>query len=98
VIISFFTRVLFAAYFLEAGFILVVAPWSGFWERNFFAASAPALQPWLQSPFVRGAVSGVGVVTALAGLAELGGILSSRRSVRPPSADYQADNRWKPDR
>jgi hypothetical protein len=98
VIISFFTRVLFAAYFLEAGFILVVAPWSGFWERNFFAASAPALQPWLQSPFVRGAVSGVGVVTALAGLAELGGILSFRRSARPPSADYPADNRWKPDR
>jgi len=98
VTISFFTRVLFAAYFLEAGFILVVAPWSGFWERNFFAASAPALQPWLQSPFVRGAVSGIGAVTALAGLAELGGILSFRRSAPPPSPDYPADTRWKPDR
>lgn len=96
--ISFFTRVLFAAYFLEAGFILVVAPWSGFWERNFFAASAPALQPWLQSPFVRGAVSGIGAVTALAGLAELGGILSLRRSAHPPSPEYPADTRWKPDR
>lgn len=96
--ISFFTRVLFAAYFLEAGFILVVAPWSGFWERNFFAASAPALQPWLESPFVRGAVSGIGAVTALAGLAELGGILSRRRSPQAPSADYPVDTRWKPDR
>jgi hypothetical protein len=98
VTISFFTRILFAAYFLEAGFILVVAPWSGFWERNFFAASAPALQPWLHSPFVRGAVSGIGAVTALAGLAELGGILSLRRSAQPRSPDYPADTRWKPDR
>lgn len=78
--ISFFTRVLFAAYFLEAGFILVVAPWSGFWDRNFFAASAPALQPLLENPFVRGAVSGIGAVTALAGLAELGGLIGTRRS------------------
>lgn len=77
--ISFFTRVLFAAYFLEAGFILVVAPWSAFWDRNFFAASAPALQPLLDNPFVRGAVSGIGAVTALAGLAELGGLIGSRR-------------------
>jgi len=99
VIISFFTRVLFAAYFLEAGFILVVAPWSGFWERNFFAASAPALQPWVDSPFVRGAVSGIGGVTALAGLAELGGILSLRRSGAPPPADQPTDGGpWTPDR
>lgn len=98
-IISFFTRVLFAAYFLEAGFILVVAPWSGFWERNFFAASAPALQPWVESPFVRGAVSGIGGVTALAGLAELGSLLSLRRSGRQPPADQAADDDpWKPDR
>ena len=98
-IISFFTRVLFAAYFLEAGFILVVAPWSGFWERNFFAANAPALQPWLESPFVRGAVSGIGGVTALAGLAELGGILAFRRSGRQPQTDQPRDSdRWTPGR
>lgn len=81
-IISFFTRVLFAAYFLEAGFILVVAPWSAFWDRNFFAAVAPALQPLIDSPYVRGAVSGLGVITALAGLVELGGLIASRRGGR----------------
>lgn len=98
-IISFFTRVLFAAYFLEAGFILVVAPWSGFWERNFFAASAPGLQPWLESPFVRGAVSGIGGVTALAGLAELGGLLAFRRSRSQASADQPTETGpWKSDR
>lgn len=98
-IIAFFTRILFAAYFLEAGFILVVAPWSGFWDRNFFAASLPALRPWLESPFVRGAVSGIGGITALAGLAELGGLLARRRGEAhpPPSAQRDAGP-WTPDR
>lgn len=98
-IISFFTRVLFAAYFLEAGFILIVAPWSGFWDRNFFAASAPALRPWVDSPFVRGAVSGIGGITAIAGLAELGSLLARRRPAQPSSPEPQTDNgRWHPDR
>ena len=39
--ISFLTRILFAAYFLEAGLILVVAPWSGFWDRNLFLSLHP---------------------------------------------------------
>src|SRR4029078_7989561 len=65
------SRLLFAAYFLEAGFILVVAPWSAFWDHNRFAATRPALEAFLNSPYARGAVTGVGVITALAGLAEL---------------------------
>ena len=77
--ISFFTRVLFAAYFIESGLILVVAPWSPFWERNVFAEYLPALAPFLDSPFVRGAVSGIGAITALAGLAEVGGLFAARR-------------------
>jgi hypothetical protein len=98
VIIAFFTRVLFAAYFLEAGFILIVAPWSGFWDRNFFAASAPALRPWLESPFVRGAVSGIGGITAIAGLAELGGLLARRRSGQTAAPEQPTDSgRWHPD-
>jgi hypothetical protein len=98
VIIAFFTRVLFAAYFLEAGFILIVAPWSGFWDRNFFAASAPALRPWLESPFVRGAVSGIGGITAIAGFAELGGLLARRRSGQQAPPEQPTDSgRWHPD-
>lgn len=89
-IISFLTRVLFAAYFLEAGLILIVAPWSGFWERNFFAASVPALARVLSSPFVRGGVTGIGALTALAGLAELGGLFGARRSrENPPERNAQ---------
>ena len=55
-----------------------MAPWSRFWDRNFFAASVPALQHLLASPFVRGGVSGIGGITALAGLAELAGLFARR--------------------
>jgi hypothetical protein len=84
-IIGFATRLLFAAYFLEAGLILVVAPWSAFWDRNFFAAAFPMVDAVLSSPYARGAVSGVGLITGLAGIAELGGAFASRRD----ASDFQ---------
>ena len=28
---------LLAAFFLEIGFVLLVVPWSSYWDRNFFA-------------------------------------------------------------
>jgi hypothetical protein len=63
-----------------------VAPWSGFWDRNLFLSSIPALEQMLASPFARGAVSGVGAITVLAGLAELSGVVSrrNRSSHEPP--------------
>ena len=73
-----FSRLLFAAYFLEAGFILAAAPWSAVWERNRFTEARPALRAAVESPYIRGAVTGVGVITALAGLAELAAIVSAR--------------------
>lgn len=78
------TRLLFAAYFLEAGLILVVAPWSGFWDRNFFAGFLPSFSQIFASPYARGAVSGVGVVTMLGGLAEIGGAFALRREATAP--------------
>jgi hypothetical protein len=61
--------------------VLIVAPWRpGFWEKNFFVDHLPAIESLVQNVFVRGAVSGVGAVTALAGLAELAGIFSKWRS------------------
>ena len=78
-IISVFTRLLFAAYFLEAGLLLIVIPWSGFWDRNIFANFIPGIGHLLPNPFVRGAVSGVGVITTLAGVAELISVLVVRK-------------------
>ncbi|HXG55108.1 MAG TPA: hypothetical protein VNJ03_06980 [Vicinamibacterales bacterium] len=39
----------------------------------------PAARGWLADPYVRGAVSGVGVMTASAGLLELAGVFGLRR-------------------
>jgi hypothetical protein len=48
----------------------------------------------LASPFVRGGVSGIGVLTTVAGLAELGGAFASRRphaaSPQEPTFDERA--------
>lgn len=53
-----------------------------FWDRNFFAGSVPIVETLASSPFVRGAVSGIGTITAAAGLAELFGAFGSRRRAR----------------
>ena len=69
---------LFATYFLEAGLVLMVVPWSDFWDRNVFA-QFPMIATWLTNAFFRGAVSGLGVITAFAGIVELGGAFRLRR-------------------
>jgi hypothetical protein len=90
--ISFFTRLLFAAYFLEAGLILVIAPWTNFWSGNLFIASYPDLQGLLGSPFLRGAVSGVGAITTLAGLAELASAVVARHRPDVPQPNKMPES------
>jgi hypothetical protein len=51
--------------------LLIVLPWSTFWESNYFGYAWPAIGPLLTNDFVRGAVSGLGVVNVVAGFAEL---------------------------
>ena len=75
-----FSRLLFAAYFIEAGLILIVAPWSRFWDGNLFTVTRPALHDLLGTAYARGAVSGLGVFTVLAGLVELAGAMLARRN------------------
>jgi hypothetical protein len=69
--ISTLTRLLYIAYFLEVGLILLFVPWSVFWERNFFAESLPLVHAVVKNNFVRGAISGIGVLNLLAGLVDL---------------------------
>lgn len=75
---------LVAGYLVEAGLLLILAPWTSLWERNFFAASIPWLGWWMANQFVRGAVTGVGVITAAAGLRDLAGAFFSRQAEASP--------------
>lgn len=84
-----FSRFLLAAYFLETGLLLLVVPWSGFWERNYFVTVLPWLEVWLTNSFVRGAISGVGLVSVGAGVAEFGSLVLGR--LRSDSRTLTAD-------
>ena len=64
-------RVLLIVYLLEAGLVLLVAPWSTFWERNLLMETSPMLGGVMRLAAVRGAVSGVGVVNLCAGVWQL---------------------------
>lgn len=50
------------------GLALILLPWSDFWEINSFLYEFPALALFLKSPFLRGAVSGLGFMNVLLAL------------------------------
>jgi hypothetical protein len=66
------------ALLFEIGLLLVVLPWSGFWEQNYFADAWPVVGRVAGHPFVRGAVSGLGLVNLVSGFADLAAILTRR--------------------
>ena len=67
------------ALLLEAGLLLILIPWSTFWDRNYFAEAVPLLRDTLTNNYVRGAVSGLGLVNVLAALGELADLFLTRR-------------------
>jgi len=74
------SRLLIIALFFEVGIVLMVVPWSNYWERNYFVESVPYVEAIATNTFVRGAISGLGLVNVFAGLAELGSLFFSPRS------------------
>jgi hypothetical protein len=82
-------RLLLIIFFLEVGLVLAVAPWSAYWERNYFAGLIPVLHAVITNSFFRGAVSGLGVVNLAAALAELRSLLAARRTRRQVVSIHQ---------
>lgn len=72
-------RVFFILYCLEAGFFFVLAPWTRFWLGNPLFTYAPSITAIATNPYVRGLVSGFGVLHLLIGLRDLMDILQARR-------------------
>jgi hypothetical protein len=58
-------RVLLLLAWLELGLLLVLLPWSGFWDVNYFLDRYPALILLVLNPYIRGAISGLGILNAL---------------------------------
>ena len=74
-----FRRFLYVVFFVQVGLLLIVLPWwPAFWEHNYFALAWPPLRTFLTNNFVRGAVSGLGVVNLFAGFADLAYLFGAR--------------------
>ena len=84
---------LLAALFLEVGFALLVVPWSVLWDRNYFIEFVPQLHELLTSNYLRGAVSGLGVLNIGAGIAELVALFAARaRRTSSTNSEFRIQN------
>jgi hypothetical protein len=65
------TSLLFIVFCLEIGVVLLVFPWSEYWDNNFFSNRVPMLRSVWDNSYLRGAVSGVGIVNIYISFSEL---------------------------
>lgn len=79
---------LLVVYFAEVGLVLIAAPWTTYWDRNYFVEALPVLQPLLTSYAVRGAIAGVGLVSLAAALFELVAFIQGVRLRRAARREY----------
>lgn len=63
--------VFFICICLDLGIFLVFFPWTEWWEANFFSALIPEWHQYWTNLYVRGAVSGLGVVNLYISLVEI---------------------------
>jgi hypothetical protein len=56
------SAVIFVAACLIMGLFLLIFPWTDFWESNYFSLWIPSWHQYWNNMYIRGAVSGLGVV------------------------------------
>ncbi len=69
----------FALYCVEAGLFFTVVPWTMIWTLNPILHHSVSIGMWADNPFVRGFVSGVGLLHLLVGTRDLLRIVRARR-------------------
>jgi hypothetical protein len=62
--------VVFVLFCLEVGIILTVLPWTRLWSDNSLLVPFPAVKEFLSQNFVRGLVTGLGLVNIWMGVVE----------------------------
>jgi hypothetical protein len=72
-------RALLVVLCFEMGALLLYLPWSAYWDQNYFLNHFPSLIPIVLNCFLRGAVSGIGVLDILLAF----NLISSRRPAQP---------------
>src|ERR1700687_235154 len=85
---------LFLAIFIllafEVGLFLMMFPWSLAWENNYFLSSWTSLKGILMSPYIRGAVSGLGLLKVCLGIGEACHVRDRIRDLETREAAEQA--------
>ena len=61
----------FALYCLEAGVFFTIVPWTRVWTVNPILHHSLTVALWADNPFVRGFVSGFGVVHIIVGVRDI---------------------------
>jgi hypothetical protein len=61
-------RVVLLLIWLELGLVLILVPWSEIWDVNYFLYQYPALGLFVKNPYLRGAISGLGVINVFLAL------------------------------
>jgi len=62
--------IIFVVFCVELGMLLVVLPWTPLWNDNYLLLNFPKLRALAQWGFVRGAITGLGVVDIWLGIGE----------------------------
>jgi hypothetical protein len=72
----------FALYCLEAGLFFIIVPWTRVWTVNPLLQSHVTMAVLAGNPFVRGFVSGFGVIHIIIGIKDIVRISAARRAGR----------------
>ena len=89
-------RLVITALFFEIGIVLLVVPWMPYWQENYFIDARPLVEPLLTNDFVKGAISGLGLVNLVAGLFELASLFMADRSDRDDEFSPAASSQRQP--
>jgi hypothetical protein len=63
--------VLFVSFCLAVGLFLLIFPWTDGWDNNYFSTSIPVWRQYWDNMYVRGAISGLGVVNLYISFVEM---------------------------
>jgi hypothetical protein len=69
----------FALYWLEAGLFFTIVPWTRVWAVNPWLHNSAVVALWADNPFVRGFISGFGVIHLIVGVRDIIGVIRARR-------------------
>jgi hypothetical protein len=84
--------VLYAFFCFEIGVLLLLLPWVDLWNRNYLSSVAARWPEVWMSPYLRGAVSGLGVVDIAIAFIELVRLRRFARRRSEPGGSRREDH------